>query len=103
MTLGAPDAVVDVRTGLQADALRQAIVDHLRYSIGRPASVLPAAHYYGGLALSVRDRLQQRWWASTQAFLELSRKVMPYLSAASLMGPPLGHNLLRLRVEEEGR
>ncbi|MDT5345907.1 MAG: glycogen phosphorylase [Mycobacterium sp.] len=40
MTLGAADHVVDVRTGLQADALRQAIVDHLRYSIGRPASVL---------------------------------------------------------------
>jgi hypothetical protein len=30
--------VVDVRTGLQADALRQAIVDHLRYSIRRSAS-----------------------------------------------------------------
>jgi starch phosphorylase len=60
MTLGAADHVVDVRTGLQADALRQAIVDHLRYSIGRPASVLTPAHYYRALALAVRDRVQHR-------------------------------------------
>ena len=26
------------RTGLSADALRRGIIDHLRYSIGRPAA-----------------------------------------------------------------
>jgi starch phosphorylase len=103
MTLGAPDDVVDVRTGLEADALRQAIVDHLRYSIGRPASVLTPAHYYRALALAVRDRLQQRWFASTQAFLGLSRKVVCYLSAEFLIGPQLGNNLLNLQIEEEAR
>src|ERR1700730_16473255 len=103
MTLGAPDAVVDVRTGLQADALRQAILDHLCYSIGRPASVLTPTHYYRALALAVRDRLQQRWFASTQTFLDLSRKVVCYLSAEFLMGPQLGNNLLNLQIEEEAR
>ena len=103
MTLGAPDAVVDVRTGLQADALRQAILDHLCYSIGRPASVLTPAHYYRALALAVRDRLQQRWFASTQTFLDLSRKVVCYLSAEFLMGPQLGNNLLNLQIEEAAR
>ena len=103
MTLGAPDAVVDVRTGLQADALRQAILDHLCYSIGRPASVLTPTHYYRALALAVRDRLQQRWFASTQTFLDLSRKVVCYLSAEFLMGPQLGNNLLNLQIEEAAR
>ena len=73
MTLGATGDVVDVRTGLQADALRQAILDHLRYSIGRPAAVWTPEHYYRALALAVRDRMQQRWidyhadchWTST--------------------------------------
>src|SRR6202022_1714600 len=102
MTLGAPDAVVDVRTGLQADALRQAILDHLCYSIGRPASVLTPTHYYRALALAVRDRLQQRWFASTQAFLDLSRKVVCYLSAEFLMGPQLGNNLLIPKFEKGG-
>jgi glycogen phosphorylase len=90
MTLGAPDHVVDVRTGLQADALRQAIVDHLRYSIGRPASVLTPAHYYRALALAVRDRVQHRWFTSMQAFLDPSRKVVCYLSAEFLRGRSWG-------------
>jgi glycogen phosphorylase len=103
MTLGAASDVVDVRTGLQADALRQAISDHLRYSIGRATSVLTPAHYYQALALAVRDRLQQRWFASMQTFLDLSRKVVCYLSAEFLMGPQLGNNLLNLRIEEAAR
>jgi starch phosphorylase len=94
---------VDVRTGLHADALRQAITDHLRYSIGRPAAVLTPAHYYRALALAVRDRVQQRWFASTQTFIEQSRKVVCYLSAEFLMGPQLGNNLLNLQIEDEAR
>jgi glycogen phosphorylase len=90
LTIDAADDVVDVRTGLQADALQQAITDHLRYSIGRHASVLTPAHYYRALALALRDRVQQRWIASTQTFLDLSRKVVCYLSAEFLMGPQLG-------------
>src|ERR1700758_5833723 len=103
MTLGTANDAVDVRTGLQADALRQAILDHLRYSIGRPASVLTPAHYYRALALAVRDRVQQRWFASTQTFIDLSRKVVCYLSAEFLMGPQLGNNLLNLQIEDEAR
>src|SRR5262245_14056996 len=103
MTLGAADVVVDVRTGLQADTLRQAILDHLRYSIGRPAAVLTPAHYYRALALAVRDRMQRRWFASTQTFIEQSQKVVCYLSAEFLMGPQLGNNLLSLQIEDEAR
>jgi glycogen phosphorylase len=68
------DAVVDVRTGLQADALRQAVLDHLRYSIGRPGAVLTPEHFYRALALAVRDRMQQRWIATTQTYLDLSQR-----------------------------
>jgi glycogen phosphorylase len=103
LTTGAADGLVDVRTGLRADALQQAVLDHLRYSIGRPASVLTPAHYYRALALAVRDRVQQRWFASTQTFLDLGQKVVCYLSAEFLMGPQLGNNLLNLRIEEEAR
>src|SRR6201994_4260855 len=103
MTPGTSGDLVNVRTGLEADALRQAILDHLRYSIGRPASVLTPAHYYRALALAVRDRMQQRWFASTQTFIEQSQKVVCYLSAEFLMGPQLGNNLLHLQIEDEAR
>src|SRR5262245_48831649 len=102
-TLGVADARMDVRTGLEADALRRAISDHLLYSVGRPAAVLTPAHYFRALALAVRDRMQQRWFASMQTFIEHGHKVVCYLSAEFLMGPQLGNNLLNLHIEEEAR
>jgi len=91
------------RTGLSADALRRDILDHLRYSIGRPAAALKPEHYYRALALSVRDRMQDNRVASTQTSLDLGRKVTCYLSAEFLMGPQLGNNLLNLQIEAAAR
>ena len=91
------------RTGLSADALRRGVVDHLRYSIGRPAAALKPEHYYRALALAVRDRMQDNRVASTQTSLDLGRKVTCYLSAEFLMGPQLGSNLLNLGIEDAAR
>jgi hypothetical protein len=91
------------RAGLSADALRRGIVDHLRYSIGRPAAALRPEHYYRALALAVRDRMQDNRVASTQTSLDLGRKVTCYLSAEFLMGPQLGSNLLNLGIESAAR
>ena len=92
-----------VRTGLDAEDLREAIADHLRYSIGRPAAALQPEHYYRALALAVRDRMQDNRVASTQTSLDLGRKVTCYLSAEFLMGPQLGDNLLNLGIEDAAR
>ena len=98
-----PDPAADVRTGMSAACLRQAIEDHLRYSLGRPFQLLQAQHYYHALALAVRDRMQKRWTDTTQTYLDLSRKVAVYLSAEFLLGPHLGNNLLNLHLEDEAR
>jgi starch phosphorylase len=92
-----------LRTDLDADDLRAAITNHLRYSIGRPAAALKPEHYYRALALAVRDRMQDNRMASTQTSLDLGRKVTCYLSAEFLMGPQLGNNLLNLRIEQAAR
>jgi starch phosphorylase len=47
--------------------------------------------------------MQRRWIATTQTFLDLSKKVACYLSAEFLMGPQLGNNLLNLEIEDEAR
>lgn len=88
---------------MSPDALRKAIEDHLRYSLGRPPSLLEPQHYYHALALAVRDRMQQRWTETTQTCLDLNKKVACYLSAEFLMGPHLGSNLLNLQIEEQAR
>ena len=101
--IGGGDDTDDVRTGMTAKALRQAIEDHLRYTLGRPFQLLQPQHYYHALALAVRDRMQERWTNTTQTYLDLSRKVAVYLSAEFLLGPHLGNNLLNLGLEAEAR
>ncbi len=93
----------DVRTGMSSTALRRAIEDHLRYTLGRPKALLQPKHYYHALALAVRDRMQDRWEQTTQTYVDLQRKVTAYLSAEFLLGPHLGNNLLNLDLEEEAR
>ena len=98
-----PTSAQGVRTGRDVEALRQAVQDHLRYSIGRPAAALKPEHYYRALALAVRDRMQDNRVASTQTSMDLGRKVTCYLSAEFLMGPQLNNNLLNLGIEGAAR
>ena len=95
----------DTRTGLSSAALKQAVLDHLTYSIGRPLKVAPEKSYYKALALTVRDRLQHRWINTVQTYLAGARtdKVACYFSAEFLMGPQLGSSLVNLGIEQEVR
>jgi starch phosphorylase len=96
-------AGADARTGMQAADLRQAVIDHLRYSIGRLPTIARPHDYYQALALAVRDRMQHRWMNTTQTYFDLSRKIACYLSAEFLMGPHLGNNLVNLSLEQAVR
>jgi len=98
-TLSASDA----RTGMQAAALKQAIRDYLRYSIGRLPLAATPHHIYRALALAVRDRMQHRWMNTSQTYFDLNSKVACYLSAEFLMGPHLGVNQVNLGIEQAAR
>ncbi|AKH39556.1 maltodextrin phosphorylase [Nitrosomonas communis] len=88
---------------MQAAALKQAVIDHLHYSIGHPPVAMTLHDYYYALALAVRDRMQHRWLNTIQTNFDLKRKIVCYLSAEFLMGPHLGNNLLNLGIEQEAR
>ncbi|MGZ4957853.1 MAG: glycogen/starch/alpha-glucan phosphorylase [Methylomonas sp.] len=97
-------ALEHTRTGLSTAALKQAILDHLTYSIGRVPGAAPNQAYYKALALSVRDRLQHRWIGTVQRYLGVDHlKVACYFSAEFLMGPQLGSSLVNLGIEKEAR
>jgi starch phosphorylase len=98
-----PRVSEDVRTGLDCEALKQAVHDHLRYSVARLPRLATPRDYYRALALAVRDRLQQRWTRSAQTYFDLDCKVAAYLSAEFLVGPHLSNNLVNLGIQEATR
>ena len=91
------------RNGMQAAALRQAVLDHLTFTLGRLPEAATLRDYYAALSFAVRDRMQARWAATTEACWREGVKVACYLSAEFLMGPHLGNNLLNLGIEAEAR
>ena len=50
-----------MRTGLDCESLKQAVHDHLRYSMARLPRLATPRDYYRALALAVRDPHVQRW------------------------------------------
>jgi starch phosphorylase len=93
--------VEDDRTGLSIETLRRALADNLFYIQGKFPGIATQNDYYMALAYTVRDRLLQRWIATTQTYLKNEVKVVCYLSAEFLMGPHLGNNLIDLDIYDQ--
>lgn len=98
-----PSSSTNVRTGLGFAELKQAVLDHLMYTMARPVALAETRDFYHALALAVRDRMQHHWMDSVKSYYVTTEKVACYLSAEFLMGPHLGNNLVNLGIENEAR
>jgi len=95
--------VEDDRTGLSVETLKRAIADNLFYIQGKYPNIATANDYYMAVAYTVRDRLLQRWLATTDTYIAQGPKIVSYLSAEFLMGPHLGNNLINLKLYDQVR
>jgi glycogen phosphorylase len=93
----------EVRTGMGAEAFRRSILDNLFYVQARFPAVATRNDWYTALALSVRDRVLQRWAATGETYARRQSRTVCYLSAEFLLGPHLGNTVLNLGVEREVR
>jgi starch phosphorylase len=57
------------RTGMSTEALRRALIEHLRYTCTKEISDATPFDLYRALSHAVRDRLIHRWLATRQAYL----------------------------------
>lgn len=93
--------VCDVRTGMDVETLKQAILEHLFYQQGRNIVNTSLNDLYLAVAHTVRDRLIQREHRMMNAvFYGSNVRLVSYLSAEFLMGPQLGVNLIDLDLYE---
>jgi starch phosphorylase len=89
-----------VRTGLDEEAIAAAIADKLHYEQAVPFEDASRHDWYMALALTVRDRLLDRYLTTLHAVLESRAKVVAYLSAEFLTGPHLGNHLINLGIRD---
>jgi glycogen phosphorylase len=94
--------ITDVRTGMDADSLKQAVTEHLFYQQGRNIVNTSINDMYMAVSYAVRDRLLQREHKTMNAvFEDKNVRLVSYLSAEFLMGPQLGVNLIDLDIFDE--
>jgi starch phosphorylase len=88
----------DDRTGTSVETLKRAILQNLRYVVGKDTDFATDRDYFMAIAYTVRDRILARWLATRRTYLAHDVRVVAYLSAEFLLGPHLENNLLNLKV-----
>src|SRR6185369_13030027 len=97
--LGRPDAAdapahLGPRAPVDARGLFRAFLDHVQYSRGKDGETATTYDRFEALALTVRDRLAERWVRTQRGYYEADVKRAYYLSAEYLLGRALGNNLI---------
>lgn len=93
----------EIRSGLDADCIRQSIVNNLFYTLGRFPSAATTNDWYLAVAYSVRDRLLRHWLNCARHYKDQTRRTVCYLSAEFLIGPQLGNNLINMDIYDQTR
>ena len=87
----------------EAAALLHSFTNHLLYSLAKDQYSATARDRFMSLALTVRDRLIERWISTQQRYYKKDAKRVYYLSAEFLMGRALANNLINLGLYETAR
>jgi starch phosphorylase len=99
MTTACEEMVRSYRRLGTVEAFKLGFLNHLRYSLGSDEVVATERERYVALALTVRDRLIERWTATAQAYHNRNVKRVYYLSMEYLIGRAMGNNIICLGLD----
>ncbi|MBJ6723742.1 glycogen/starch/alpha-glucan phosphorylase [Geomesophilobacter sediminis] len=85
---------------MDVPALMDDFRHHYTYHLGRDRYCRSVDYHYTALALTIRERLMERWKSTRYAHLEADTKTGYYLSLEFLMGRALGNAMLNLGITD---
>ena len=85
--------------GMNVTALQDDFKGHYFHTLGRDKYCHSIHYPYMALALSVRDRLMERWTNTRYAYSDLECRRTYYFSMEFLLGRTLGNSLLNLNIK----
>jgi len=85
--------------GLDVDSLKESFVHNLEFALAKDEFSATDHDNFKSLALTVRDRLFERWIVTQQSYYSRKAKRLYYLSLEFLMGRALGNAVLNLGLE----
>jgi starch phosphorylase len=88
---------------LDKDGLKRAIMERLTYSIGKDAWHATDRDWFVAVALALRERIVDRWMATTRRTYERDQKRVYYLSLEFLIGRLMRDSLANLEVADACR
>jgi starch phosphorylase len=100
---GVPAAEGGSRTRTDVAVIRDAIVNKLTYAIGKRVVTARPRDWFVATALTVRDRVVERWIASNDEAQRTHRKRVYYLSLEFLIGRLLIDALTNMEMIEPTR
>src|SRR5215468_11433832 len=88
--------------GLDTESIRKDLLTHLEFTLAElPKQVDSEWEPYLSLALTVRDRLIERWSRTQDAYYANDAKRVYYLSLEFLMGRAMSNSIINLGIDGE--
>ncbi|MEX1031723.1 MAG: glycogen/starch/alpha-glucan phosphorylase [Cellvibrionaceae bacterium] len=85
--------------GMDSKALAKDLARHFHLTLGRDATSQSHMYLYNAAALTIRDRLVERWRQTRERYKQERPKRVAYLSLEFLMGRALTNAVLNLDIE----
>ena len=85
--------------GMDSQSVKKDLLRHYHLTLGREQTVCGERYLYDAAALTVRDRLVERWRRTRECYRDSGTRRVAYLSLEYLMGRALNNAVLNLDME----